>query len=110
MKELFSSKEKTSEKRMSEPLNHKGRCFDEFGNRFYYEERIRNAVEYLKEEVKKNPILESDLQTGNIEFSYTGELVPLERVYEIIDEAFEDVVKKEPFSLGKKNVHEKERR
>ena len=39
-----------------------------------------DRLETVCEEIKKSKILESDFQSGEIEFSLTGELVPLEIV------------------------------
>lgn len=50
---------------------------------------------------KKQIINEADIQSGKIEFSMTGELIPLERVEVILKEFIEEL-KKEGFQSWKK--------
>ncbi len=57
------------------PLKKEFRCHDKEGNRFYYEERIKSAVEWLKERL--------EIRYGNDDCN------------RLIDEAFEDVIKKQ---------------
>ncbi len=49
---------------------------------------LKESIKELKGFVDKNKLLESDFQSGEIEFSYTGELIPIEILNVIINEVF----------------------
>jgi len=60
----------------------------------YLEEDLRFHIKRLMENVDKNKLLEADFQSGEIEFSLTRELIPIEVLQRLMDEEFGDKLTK----------------